>query len=64
MPPCDFHMFGELKRALKAKRFTSGDDVQGAVQRRFQQQPKNFHRGIQRLVSEWGKCLNSCGDYV
>jgi hypothetical protein len=37
-----FHMFGPMKEALRGRRFSSDEDIIGAVQNWLKTQPKNF----------------------
>jgi hypothetical protein len=64
LPPCDFHIFGDLKRDIRGHRFASDEDVCGWVKMWFRGQPTSFFKdGIDRLISQWNKCINSFGDY-
>jgi hypothetical protein len=38
----DFHMFGPMKEALRGRRFSSDEEVIGAVQNWLKSQPKNL----------------------
>jgi hypothetical protein len=40
--PSDFHMFGPRKEALRGRRFSSDEEVIGAVQNWLKSQPKNL----------------------
>jgi histone-lysine N-methyltransferase SETMAR len=40
LAPSDFHMFGPMEEALKGRRFSSYEEVIGAVQNRLKTQPK------------------------
>jgi len=42
LAPSDFHMFGPIKEALRGIRFSSNEEVIGAVQNCLKTQPKNF----------------------
>jgi hypothetical protein len=65
LSPCDFHVFGSLKKALKGRRFGLDEDVKAAVALWFQQQPRYlFAEGIYRLVRERDACLSSHGEYL
>jgi len=65
LAPCDFHVFGPLKKALKGRRFTDNDEVRETVEEWFCTQPKTFFTdGIHRLVDQWDTCFNQQGDYV
>jgi hypothetical protein len=37
-----FHIFGTMKEALRGRRFSSDEEVIGAVQNWLKTQPKNF----------------------
>ncbi|GBM61069.1 Mariner Mos1 transposase [Araneus ventricosus] len=64
LSPCDFHIFGPLKQAIRGHRFTTDDEVCDWVQAWTRQQPTSFFKdGIDRLVPQWDKCANSFGDY-
>lgn len=64
LSPCDFHLFGPLKRALKGQRFNSDADVKTAVTTWFREQPRTFFSdGIRRLPKQWDACLNAYGDF-
>ena len=60
LSPCDYAIFGPLKKALRSKRFTSDDQVKQYVRNWFTTQYREFYETvIHRLVSHWDKCLNS-----
>jgi hypothetical protein len=40
--PCNFNIFGQLKKALKGCTFASDNNVQKAVVQWYRQQPKEF----------------------
>lgn len=64
LSPCDFHIFGSLKKHLRGTRFESDDVVKESVVDYLTQQPKEFYEtGITRLVSQWDQCLNVHGNY-
>ncbi|GBN85421.1 Mariner Mos1 transposase [Araneus ventricosus] len=64
LSPCDFHVFGPLKQAIRRHRFPTDDEVCVWVQAWVRKQPISFFKdGIDRLVSQWDKCANSFGDY-
>jgi histone-lysine N-methyltransferase SETMAR len=65
LSPCDYHVFGPLKKTLKGRRFNSDEAVREAVEQWFNQQPVSFFaEGITKLVQRWDKCLNSGGQYL
>ncbi|GFQ78682.1 mariner Mos1 transposase [Trichonephila clavata] len=52
--PCDFHVFGPLKRAIRRHRYTTDDEVCDWVHAWIRQPPTSFFKdGIDRLVSPW-----------
>ena len=64
LSPCDFHVFGPLKKPLKGHRFTDNDEVRETVEW-FRTQPKPlFTDGIHHLVDQGDTCFNHQGDYV
>jgi histone-lysine N-methyltransferase SETMAR len=65
LSPCDYHVFGPVKKTLKGRRFNSDEAVREAVELWFIQQPVTFFaEGITKLVQRWDKCLNSGGQYL
>ena len=42
MSPCDFHMFGPLKKHLKGKYFNSDDELKDAVKEKYSSPPQKF----------------------
>jgi hypothetical protein len=42
----DFHMFGRMKKDLRGRRFSSDEEVIGAVQNWLKTQPIFFSNGI------------------
>lgn len=64
LSPCDFHIFGPLKKFLKGQPFRSDEEVKTAVRDWFKGQPKSFFAdGIQRLPKQWDKCREINGDF-
>jgi hypothetical protein len=60
-----FHMFGPMKEALRGGRFSSDDEVIGAVQYLLKMQPKKlFCDGIKKLAKRWNRCVEVERDYV
>jgi hypothetical protein len=59
--PCNFHIFGPLKKDHK---FTLDDSLQEALVQWYRQQPKEFLcRWICQLVYQQDSCLNPCSDF-
>jgi len=65
LAPSDFHLFGQLKEALRGRRLSCDDDVKAAVHQWLHAQPKTFFAdGIKKLVGRWEKCITKQGDYI
>jgi len=61
----DFHLYPNMKKHLRAKRFKSHDDVKHEVQTWLcGQDPTFYQRGFEKWISRLDKCLNREGDYV
>ncbi|GBM01336.1 Histone-lysine N-methyltransferase SETMAR [Araneus ventricosus] len=64
LSPCDFHIFGPLKRALQATLFYSDDEVKEAVQDFLKNQPRSsYSDGMDLLNKQWDLCYNAHGDF-
>ncbi|GFX92657.1 histone-lysine N-methyltransferase SETMAR [Trichonephila clavipes] len=62
MSPCDFHVFGPLKKHLKGKRFNSDDVLKDTVKDWASSQPQEFwEQGILRLVHQWDRWAQAYG---
>ena len=56
--PCDLHIFGDLKKDIRERRFHSDEEMQEWVRLWIRQRPTSFYKtGIDRLVSQWNKCI-------
>jgi hypothetical protein len=51
-------MFGPMKEALRGKRFSSDEEVVGAVQKTFSSD------GIKKSVTRLNRCVEVEGEYV
>ena len=64
MSPCDFHVFGPLKKHLKGRRFASDEEVQEEVADWIASRPREFwEQGISSLVKQWSSCSSNGGAY-
>ena len=64
LAPSDFHLFGPLKENLRARHFSSDEEVKNAV-RWLKTQPVEFYNeGICALVKRWEKAVRKTGDYI
>lgn len=65
LAPCDFHLFPQLKDALRGRRFTCNSEVEEFAQNWCRDQPKIFFsQGFDNLVKRWDKCIEKDGDFV
>ena len=63
LSPCDFHTFGGLKKDFH-ERFHLDEEMQEWVRLWIHQRPTCFYKtGIDCLISQWDKCINTCGNY-
>ena len=64
LSPCDFQIFGDLKKDIRGRWFHSYEEVQEWARLWINQRPTSFYKtGIDRLVSQWDKCTNISGNY-
>ena len=64
LSPCDLHIFGDLKKDIRGRRFHSDEEVQEWVRLWVHQRPTSFYKtAIECLVSQWDKCINISGNY-
>ncbi len=65
LSPCDFKIFGRLKKDLEAKWHNSNKEVQNAVLRWTKHiGPQIWKDGVEELVSWWKKCVEWKRDYI
>ena len=65
LAPCDFHVFGKLKKDLGGRRFQNDEEVKAAVSGWLHSAGGDFYAsGIEKLVDRSEKCLQSLGEYV
>jgi hypothetical protein len=58
-------MFGPMKEALRGRRSSSDEEVNGTVQNWLKTEPKTlFSYGIKKLMKRWNRCVEVEGDYV
>ncbi|GFW15981.1 hypothetical protein TNCV_4432541 [Trichonephila clavipes] len=66
MSPCDFHVFGLLKKHLKGKLFNSRTYgvLKDTVKFWVSSHPQEYwEQGIPRLVHQWDRCAQAYGVY-
>jgi [histone H3]-lysine36 N-dimethyltransferase SETMAR len=65
LAPSDFHLFPNLKKFLRGKRFSNNDEVIATVNEYFEGLPENhFRDGINKLENRWNRCIELFGEYV
>lgn len=65
LAPSDFHLFAELKKPMRGKRYDSLKEVKKDLKKWIDSTPKQFFEtGLRQLVSRWQKCLELRGNYV
>ena len=61
----DFHLFPNLKKQLKGRRFSCDKDLQSATEQWLDEQDEQFYSdGIEQLRKRYEKCIELHGDYV
>ena len=64
LSPCDFHVFGNLKKDICRCWFHSDKAVQEWVRLWIHQRPTSFYKtGIDHLISQWDTWINISGNY-
>jgi len=65
LAPSGFHLFGQLKDALRGTRFEDDESVIHAVRTWLSEQETSWYReGMHALVSRWRRAVDVDGDYV
>ncbi|CAK9809133.1 Histone-lysine N-methyltransferase SETMAR [Anthophora quadrimaculata] len=65
LAPSDFHLFPNLKKFLRGKRFSSNEKVIATANDYFEELPENhFREGINELENRWEKCIELKGEYT
>jgi hypothetical protein len=62
--PSDFHMFGPIKESLRERRFSSDEEVIGAVQNWLKTQPVVLFLTELKRLKHWNLCIEVEGDCV
>ena len=65
--PCDFHIFGDLKKRhlWTSRRFHLDEEVQEWVRLWIVQGLTSFYKtGIDHLISQWDKCINTSSKLI
>ena len=64
LSPCDFHISGDLKKEVRGRLFHSDEEVQKCARLWMHQRAISFYKiGIDRIMSQWDKCINNSGNY-
>lgn len=65
LAPSDYYLFRNLKKHLRGRRFSSDDELKGAVSEWFNNQTPDFYlSGISSLPIKWRQCIELRGDYI
>ena len=65
LAPSDYYLFGNLKRWLSGKRFTSNLELEWDTDSYFGLLDKSYYlEGIQKLENRWTRCIELKGEYV
>ncbi|KAL0268851.1 UNVERIFIED_CONTAM: hypothetical protein PYX00_010659 [Menopon gallinae] len=65
LAPSDYHLFRHLKNWLASKRFEDVGELKASVENWLKSQTTEFYaQGLNRLISQYQKCLERDGDYV
>lgn len=60
LSPCDYHMSGPPKKALRSQKFNIDDKVEEYVRTWLSELPKEFfNTGIKKLPERWIKCVGN-----
>lgn len=65
LAPSDYHLFSNLKKFLRGRRFTSDEELKSCVEDWFSGLPAEFFEtGLNALKKRWEKCIALQGEYV
>ncbi len=65
LSPCDYKVFGSLKKFLEGKRFSTDEEVKKVGKKLVLQVGAEFWRGVMyKLPEHWQKCIVKDSDYV
>ena len=66
LSPCDFFLFGRLKRELRGHTFHDREELEQEVKRVCQRliNKDEYENAMRNLVKRWRKCVALGGDYV
>ena len=65
LAPSDFHLFRNLKKALRGRRYEDNEEVKTATEQWFTDQPVEFYQeGIRACRIRWQKCIDVGGEYL
>jgi hypothetical protein len=63
--PSDCHLFTYLKKCFRSQHFNNNEELMEGVKTWLSSHgADNFGTGIQKLIPQYDKCLNSSRDYV
>ena len=66
LSPCDFFLFGRLKRELRGRNFEQRQDLEAEVRHVCHRviRRDEYAEAMQNLVKRWQKCIAVGGEYV
>lgn len=66
LSPCDFFLFGLLKRKLRGRQFRSREELEKEVKQICHREIKTdeYEKAMRDLIHRWEKCIAINGDYV
>jgi hypothetical protein len=60
----DYHLFTYLKNWLGSQRFNNNEELMEGMKTWMISLVADFDTGIQKLIPQYNKCLNSSSDYI
>lgn len=64
LAPSDYHLFSDLKKMLRGKRFGSNEEAIAETHAYFEAKEKSFFSGgIKKLEKRWNDCIAAKGNY-
>lgn len=64
LAPCDYYLFGKLKKHLRGEKFETSDELQKAVLSYFNSKDSlYFQKEIYSLPNRWRTCSDSNGEF-
>lgn len=65
LAPSDYHLFPNLKKHLRGRRFSSDEDLKTSTEEWLSEQNTHFYsEGVEKLWERYQKCIDKRGDYI